>query len=95
MINPRFDMNTKTCFKCKCEKPLDDFYKHDRMVDGHLNKCKVCAKTDANKHRLDNLESYRQYDKKRSSLPHRVELSKRLQNEWKKSIQKEKKLNQP
>ena len=29
-------MSTKRCFKCACEKPLDDFYKHARMKDGRL-----------------------------------------------------------
>lgn len=34
----------KTCICCGKEKDLSDFYKHSRMKDGHLNKCKECVR---------------------------------------------------
>ena len=64
----------KTCFKCAQQKPLTEFYAHKKMGDGHLNKCKECAKIDVRKHREANAEKVRAYDRIRSSLPHRKDL---------------------
>lgn len=40
---------SKICFKCGVEKPLSDYYKHKKMGDGHLGKCKECTKSDTKK----------------------------------------------
>lgn len=62
----------KRCFKCLCEKPFAEFYRHAQMGDGHLNKCKDCTKKDVAAHRQANLERIRQYDKLKAAMPHRV-----------------------
>ena len=63
----------KTCFKCLIKLPLEAFYKHAQMGDGHLNKCIACTKKDVNAHRQANLEKVRAYDRLRGGVPHRVE----------------------
>lgn len=56
---------TKKCFKCLVEWPIHYFYKHKIMKDGHLNKCKKCAKKDARNYREKNIEKVRKYDRDR------------------------------
>jgi len=38
------ELKEKKCFKCENILPLDMFYKHIGMTDGHLNECKECLK---------------------------------------------------
>lgn len=56
----------KACFKCGAAKPFTDFYKHSGMADGHLGKCKECAKSDVKLYRKEN-DSVREYDRKRGN----------------------------
>lgn len=39
----------KSCIRCKKKKPLSEFYKHEKMADGHLSKCKTCCKIQSGK----------------------------------------------
>lgn len=71
----------KKCFKCGAEKALHDFYKHKRMADGHLNKCKECAKADVKKHRREN-DSVRAYDKERYQRPERKKKAAETVRAW-------------
>ena len=57
----------KTCFKCGDLKLISDFYKHPRMKDGHLNKCKDCTRADSSRNRWSNIDEKREYDRSRGS----------------------------
>jgi len=72
----------KLCFKCKTVKPLFDFYKHQKMADGHVNKCKECNKNDVMEHRLKNLEKVRQYDRDRGKNPERTKANAEITRIW-------------
>lgn len=57
----------KVCFKCGVSKPLAEFYKHPKMADGHVNKCKACNKKDVTENRGKNIDKYREYDRERGN----------------------------
>ena len=61
----------KTCRQCGESKPLDSFYRHKKMADGHLNKCKECVKTRVTGHRAENIERFQAYDRRRGQDPKR------------------------
>lgn len=76
---------TKTCFKCLKDKSLSEFYRHKRMSDGHLNKCKDCTKSDVRIHRCEN-DSVREYDRLRGNRQSREyfkEYRKKFPNKYK------------
>ena len=57
----------KQCFKCGEVKNLAEFYKHPKMSDGHVNKCKECNKRDVRENRKKKVDYYREYDRVRGS----------------------------
>lgn len=73
---------SKECFKCKTIKPLEDFYKHSRMADGHVNKCKECNKNDVTANRNKNIEKIREYDRQRSKIPERIKANVEVNRAW-------------
>src|SRR5574343_149420 len=72
----------KSCIKCNAVKPLDDFYKHPRMADGHLNMCKECAKRIAIDNRLKNIDRVRAYDSERAKRKERSRMSVEVNRKW-------------
>lgn len=64
-------MDTKTCFVCGKALPIDDFYRHPMMADGHLGKCKECCKKQAHGYRRARLDHWREYDRNRFQTPER------------------------
>ena len=75
-------ISSKECFKCETVKPLEEFYKHKMMADGHLNKCKACTKSEVAKHRVENIERIREYDKERAKRPERKAVNITINRAW-------------
>jgi NAD-dependent SIR2 family protein deacetylase len=72
----------KECFKCKAVKSLEEFYKHPRMEDGHVNKCKECNKKDVTANRNKNIEKFRAYDRERAKNPERIKANVEVNRAW-------------
>jgi hypothetical protein len=66
----------KPCIACHIQKPIECFYKHKAMKDGHLNKCIECCKKHEHLRRVSKIEEIRAYDRMRGSLPHRLEANR-------------------
>ena len=61
----------KRCFKCGVEKDIEEFYKHPRMSDGHLGKCKECTKMDVIENYDKKIDRIKAYESERFKNPQR------------------------
>lgn len=69
----------KVCFKCGKTKALNEFYRHPRMADGRLGKCKTCTKKDVAQNYQDKRVYYAHYEKLRYKKPERRKAIKEYQ----------------
>ena len=53
-------METKKCSVCKIEKPLSEFYKDLRALDGKASECKKCHNEETIKWRIEHPEKSRE-----------------------------------
>lgn len=60
------------CVKCETEKPSDAFYEY-RLGKTDKGECKECTKKRVRDNRAMNIEYYRELDRQRANLPHRVQ----------------------
>ena len=60
-------MREKVCFKCLRSLPLSEFYRHPRMADGRLGKCKCCTRADVSANYANKREQYSAYDRRRNA----------------------------
>lgn len=61
----------KVCRTCQTEQRVMDYYRHTNgtfMLD-----CKACWRAKVRANRTANIEHYREFDRQRANLPHRVE----------------------
>lgn len=62
----------KPCKQCGQDVRLADYYRHPRTADGYLAVCKSCHRANVKSNRAANVEYYREFDRARANLPHRV-----------------------
>ena len=65
-------MTSKVCKKCKEVRLTSDFYTIKGNRDGLSGKCKACAKADVRLNYRTNIKHFKNYERSRAKLPHRV-----------------------
>ena len=66
------------CIKCDTKKNEADFYRSTIRING-TGECKICAAARVRANRAAKIEYYREFDRKRANLPHRVQARKDYQ----------------
>lgn len=56
---------TKDCKGCGVTRPLSDFYKHQRALDGLMGVCKECHKQAVKQRRADNPDRAKEIDRRK------------------------------
>lgn len=67
------------CKYCKIDKQASEFYLSTIRRDGKSGGCKECIRARVKANRDKNAEYYREFDRQRSNLPHRVQARKEYQ----------------
>lgn len=70
----------KVCKRCGKTLDISRFYQHPQMKDGHLNICVDCVKERVRKHRIQNIDAIRAYDRIRGRKPENVQKRKEYAN---------------
>lgn len=59
------------CIKCNAQKTEADFYRSTIRANG-TGECKTCTAARVRANRAANVDYYREFDRQRANLPHRV-----------------------
>lgn len=62
----------KWCRQCEKDVRRADYYRHPKTADGVMAVCKACHRSNVKANREANADYYREFDRARGSLPHRV-----------------------
>lgn len=76
-------MANKKCFKCGQVLSLDNFYKHNQMRDGYLNKCKSCTKNDVKENYILKSEDEEFIEKERERCREKYKRLNYKDRDWK------------
>jgi hypothetical protein len=63
----------KHCRQCDTDVRRADYYRHPKSADGLMAICKACHKGNVRDNYLRNREHFREYERGRANLPHRIE----------------------